>query len=145
MQIRKAIPADADAIYRFICLLEEKQMDRSGFDVCFQHNLGSLDVHYLVAEEGDLVIGFLSCQGQMLLHHGGRVYEIQEMYVEEEWRSKDVGRRLLDALNAILSNIDYDVLEVSSNKSRLRAHGFYLQNGFEQTSLKFVKKKDTAQ
>jgi PhnO protein len=140
MHIRKANSADADTIYRFICALEEKQMGREGFDACYRHNITSSHNHYLLAEEKGEAIGFLSCQGQMLLHHAAWVYEIQELYVEDAWRSKGVGRQLLEALDAILSNVEYDVLEVSSNKRRTKAHGFYLQNGFEQTHLKFIRR-----
>ena len=144
MHIRKATPADADMVYGFINALEEKKMSREGFDECYAYNLRSSHSHYLLAEAEDRVIGFLSCHGQMLLHHAGWVYEIQELYIDHEWRSKGVGKQLLETIEAILADVEYDVLEVSSNASRIRAHSFYLQNGFEQTSLKFVKKSKQA-
>jgi PhnO protein len=142
MHIRKATPADAHTVYAFICALEEKQMDREGFNACYRYNINTPHNHYLLAEEEGKAIGFLGCQGQMLLHHANWVYEIQELYIEDEWRGKGVGKQMLDALDGLLANVGYDVLEVSSNKRRTKAHGFYLQNGFEKTSFKFVKKAD---
>lgn len=141
MHIRKATLADADTVYRFICLLEEKQMDREGFGVCYEYNISSPYNHYLLAEEEGIPIGFLSCQGQMLLHHANWVYEVQELYVEDAWRRKGIGKQLLDELDKTLADVPYDVLEVSSNRRRTKAHGFYLNNGFEQTHLKFIRPK----
>jgi PhnO protein len=141
MQIRKAVLGDADAIYRFICALEEKQMDKTRFDECYAYNVDEPRNYHLVAEENGIAVGYLSCHGQFLLHHAGWVYEIQELYIEDEHRGKGIGKLLLQELERLLAATDYDVLEVSSNVERRKAHGFYLQNGFEQTHIKFVKKK----
>ena len=141
ISIRKATPADADIVFDILCRLEEKTLDRPAFVNGFAFNLAGTQNHYLLAEVGNNVVGFISCQGQFLLHHTNWVYEIQELYVDDAYRGHGVGKQLLQAIEEILNKESYDVIEVSSNVRRRRAHGFYLQNGFEQTHLKFVTKK----
>ena len=87
--------------------------------------------------KNDKPVGYISCHGQILLHHCGLVYEIQEMYVLPEYRSKGVGKILLNALLERLSNENYVLLEVASNMKRVDAHRFYEANGFLKTTYKF--------
>lgn len=139
VNIRPATSNDLPIIYEFVCLLEEQQFDFPTFSACFETCINNADNYYLVVEINGQVIGYLSCHGQILLHHCGMVYEIQEMYVHEHFRSLGVGKLLLAKLEEILSTQTYDVLEVSSNMRREDAHRFYLSNGFEQTTYKFKK------
>ena len=96
--IRPATITDFDAIYDFVCGLEDEQFDKSEMRQCYVTSLYPPHRHYLVATVDDRAIGFISCHGQILLHHCGLVYEIQEMYVIPEYRSKGVGKLLLEAL-----------------------------------------------
>jgi PhnO protein len=138
--VRKAWLTDAEAVYHFICALEKTILDRDRFLSFYARNIQDERNHYLVALVDDIVVGFLSCHGQYLLHHLDTVYEIQELYVEEAYRSKGIGQALMDALEDWLKGQQYDVLEVSSNAARTRAHLFYERNGFVNTHLKFVRK-----
>lgn len=139
--IRHALSDDAPVVYGFICDLEESSFDEELFRTYFTANCTSVDIIYLVTVSGTEVVGFLSCHSQILLHHLGRVYEIQEMYVHSEYRSGEIGKQLLDYLEAELSNVQYEVLEVTSNVKRTDTHRFYLRNGFRQTHSKFTKAK----
>jgi PhnO protein len=138
--IRKAVLDDTETVYRFICELKETIFDPHVFYRYYLHNLNNEKNHYLVAVTDNEVIGFASCHGQLLLHHMGWAYEIQEFYVDKDYRSKGIGKHLLNALEHVLSKENYDVLELTSNMKRTQAHKFYLDNGFEQTHYKFTKK-----
>lgn len=138
--IRSATTADADHIYRFVCGLSEKSFNAAIFKQHYETNLGSDRNYYFVAEVNGIVSGFISCQGQLLLHHNDWVYEIQELYVDSAYRSLGIGQKLLQHLEATLAGMTYDILEVSSNNMRKDAHRFYLSNGFGQTHTKFTKK-----
>ena len=139
ISIRQAVPEDVTSIYLFVNELEETVFDQAAFSAHYYHNLQQPYVHYLVAEDEGKVIGFISCHGQILLHHNGLVYEIQEMFVAKEYRSKGVGALLLKSLEERLAGEDYKLLEVTSNIRRKDTHRFYLNNGFSQTHLKFTK------
>ncbi len=142
--VRNATIDDVDAIYKQICSLSEKSLDPVIFEHYYAKNLRSNDNIYLVAESAGSVIGFLSCHGQLLLHHTAPVYEIQELFVEPSYRSAGVGKQLMDALIARLSQREYDSLELTSSIKRVDAHRFYLRYGFAQSHLKFTMKGTTA-
>src|SRR6185312_4530241 len=133
IEIRKASAQDALLVHKLICELENYTLDKDVFNENFRQNLNSSRVHYLVAIINNEIIGFVSCHGQLLLHHEGIVYEIQEIVVSNEHRSKGIGKKLLHVLEEIISKEDYKLLEVACNMKRKDAHRFYLANGFDQT------------
>jgi PhnO protein len=140
MIIRFANEKDSKSIHQFICALEERDFDYTVFEQYFATNISNKDNIYLVAvNETDLVIGYLSCHGQILLHHLSKVFEIQELFVMEEYRNRKVGQLLIKKLEEQLSNSCHKFLEVTTNLKRLNTHRFYSKCGFEKTHLKFTK------
>jgi len=137
--IRPATPDDFDAIYTFVCGLEEQVFDKAELRQCYEVCLAAENSYYLIATLGNRPIGYISCHGQILMHHCGWVYEIQELYVLPEHRSLGVGKILTQAIEKILAEKDYKLLEVASNMRRTDAHRFYETNGFEKTSFKFKR------
>ena len=101
-------------------------------------NLESPALLYLIAELSGTKVGFLSCYCQQLLHHGGLVGEIQEMYVIPEFRSQKIGNKLLEKLIEIARKLNVLQIEVTSNAKREAAHNFYLKSGFAFTHKKFT-------
>ena len=137
--IRPATLNDLPAIYEFITGLTGQQFDKDRFAACFEQCITAADNCYMVAEADDKVAGYISCHGQVILHHCGMVYEIQEMYVDEAYRSQGIGAQLLARLEEVIGAEHYELLEVSSNMRRKDAHRFYLRHGFEHTTYKFKK------
>lgn len=137
--IRAATIDDFETIYSFVCSLMEITFDKRMLRQCYQICLACPNNYYLVALNDDKAIGYLSCHGQVLLHHGGMVYEIQELYVLPEYRSEGVGKLLLHSIERHLVGDKYKLLEVASNMRRVDAHRFYETNGFDKNTFKFVK------
>lgn len=142
MQIRPVNKDDVQAIHRFVCELEDEQFDFELFKQYYLQNISLPYHHYFIAMDGEKPAGYVSCHGQILLHHLGLVYEIQELFVSKEYRGQSVGRRLLQAIEALIGKEKYELLEVASNMRRTEAHEFYLKNGFERTSYKFKKLRE---
>lgn len=138
--IRKANADDVLQVHRMICLLEEQELDRGTFEEIYLFNIADERNIYLVAEIDNKVVGFVSCHGQQLLHHNGWVYEIQELFMDEAYRGKGIGKHLLDELERQLAERKYDMIDVTSGNRRKEAHAFYMKNGFNQTHQKFTKK-----
>ncbi len=137
--IRPAEARDAAVVYRFLCELEDQQLDLTAFQTVFERNLGQSDIYYRVAEAGGEVIGFMSCHVQHLLHHVGKVGEIQELFVRDDYRNQRIGRQFMDALDTLARQQNFVNLEVTTNRIRTDTHRFYEQAGFRATHYKFVK------
>lgn len=140
IHIRKATAVDKEGIYRFICLLEEAVFDEGLFETYYLENICNPHNIYLVAEEinNSKLVGYISCHGQILLHHLGFVYEIQEMFVDDGYRNWGIGKALIQKLQESLP-VNCKSLEVTAQNKRLASHAFYEATGFIASHLKFTK------
>ncbi|MVM31519.1 GNAT family N-acetyltransferase [Spirosoma sp. HMF4905] len=139
IQIRTATPSDAQTIYNFLCELEEIELDQTAFYTIYQQNLVNPAIYYLVAERYDEVVGFVSCHAQYLLHHCGKVGEIQELYVRPDARNQRIGQALVAELSALAVREKFINLEVTTNQKRLDTVRFYEREFFNKTHIKLVK------
>lgn len=141
LTIRPGNPHDGESIYQAICLLENIEAnDFETFKRCYETNLLDANkIHLVALSTLNNFVGYLSCYGQMLLHHMGMVYEIQEMFVSNDYRRQGVGKKLLAALEEILKTRSCTSFEVTTNKVRTDALRFYQERGFVQTHFKLVK------
>ncbi|MDB5242859.1 MAG: family acetyltransferase [Spirosoma sp.] len=137
--IRSARRSDADVVYGFLCDLEGSLLDAGLFTDVFRHNLANPMIHYLVAEWAGLVVGFVSCHVQYLLHHTGKVAEIQELYVKPDYRNQRIGHQLITTLDTLAIREGFVNLEVTTNRKRHDTIRFYEQEHFSSTHLKLVK------
>jgi PhnO protein len=140
IHVRPAVEQDFDAIYQFVNELEDTVFDKDIQREIYIENAANHDHIYLIAKAHDIPVGFLSCHIQNLLHHGGRIGEIQEMYVIENVRNHGVGKLLLENLKEMAAAKHVIQLEVTSSFRREAAHQFYEREGFEFTHKKFVHK-----
>ncbi len=139
INIQKASVEDVSAMYGFICELENQTFELEAFESLFVQNLNNPNIHYLLAFENQKAIGLLSCHIQNLLHHCSKVAEIQELFVSPEFRNRKIGQKLLNEAEKIASMAGCSQIEVTTNQRRIDAQRFYATNGFNATSLKFVK------
>lgn len=136
--VRLATLTDLPFVYQSLCDLEETALPYPAFEQVYRSNLSNLAVRYVVAESGDLPVGFASCHVQHLLHHAGPVAEIQELYVRPDYRSQGIGGQLVAYFIDLARQENWVKLEVTSNRRRKRTHAFYERLGFSWTSQKFV-------
>lgn len=138
--IRLATEKDTWILHTMLCDLENQKLDKVAFEKVFHINLANESVIYLIAEVEGRPIGMASCHVQWLLHHAGRVAEIQEMYVEPEFRSKGIGSDLVSGLIDFAVKIGAVHMEVTTNRIRLDTHRFYEREGFVNTHFKLIRK-----
>ena len=138
--IRLATSEDLPSIFAFICDLEEQTFDFELFQQYYRQNISEKNNIYLVAVDGNqLPIGYISCHGQLLLHHLGMVYEIQEMFVDPLHRGQGIGHQLIEALETRLRDRECRSLEVTTNAKRAATQEFYAACGFTKSHVKFTK------
>lgn len=140
IHIRPATIDDFEYVYEFVNLLEDERFDRRTQWEIYLQNAGNPNNIYLIAWAHNLAVGYLSCHVQNLLHHGGLVGEIQELYVNENGRGHGIGKLLVEKAEEIAKARGVLQLEVTSRLTREDAHRFYEREGFNFTHKKFTKK-----
>lgn len=138
VSVRRAKPSDLESVYLLINQLEELEFVRNAFDPVFLKNVANKNILYLVAEFDGRIVGFMSIHTHWLLHHADRVAEIMELVVDSSVRSQNIGKRLLDEGVTWAQTLGCELIEVTSNQKRTRAHAFYESHGFSRTHLKLV-------
>lgn len=90
----------------------------------------------LVAEAGGEIVGVLAASWQHAIHVPGRYGTIQDLWVHPDWRSRAVGRDLVEGLVALAGELGIGRLEVGLPQESFAqidaTERFYLGNGFEQ-------------
>nr|WP_122012773.1 GNAT family N-acetyltransferase [Maliibacterium massiliense] len=130
MLIRTATPQDVQHVYALICALEAQDFDDDAFARVYRQNLAQQRIHYYLALDGrGAPLGFISLHEEYLLHHCGRVAEIQELVVAAHARGQGVGRALWAhaRAQAVLHGCTH--LEVCCNVRRTGARAFYERQG----------------
>jgi ribosomal protein S18 acetylase RimI-like enzyme len=92
----------------------------------------------LVAEDRGRVVGFVNANFRPQLHHVAPVGTIDELVVDEGFRGRRTGERLVEAVLEEARRRGADVVEVTTHERRERARAFYRRCGFEATSIKLV-------
>jgi (aminoalkyl)phosphonate N-acetyltransferase len=140
MKIRRAELNDSEKIFEFICELENVHFDYEVFLPLYKSNIANTENIYLLAvDESNKILGYISSHGQFLLHHNSKVYEIQELFVDSEYRNQKIGENLVNEVEKIITARGSYFLEVTTNHDRIDTHRFYKKCGFEQTHVKFTK------
>ena len=140
MKIRKAIEQDAEQIYELICALEHTRFQKGTVIELYKQNLKDEKIGYFVAQKDEKIVGFGSIYINKLLHHCGKVAEIQELIVAQDYRNHNIGKMLIREMNEWVLRQGIIQIEVTCNHSRVDAQRFYRANGFVPTHQKLVLK-----
>jgi len=137
--IRRAAPADSAALAGLIGQL--------GYDVTagdVADRLGAMDAEgraVLVADCEGRVVGCLSTSVMRVIHRPAPVGRISMMVVDEGLRGRGIGAKLVAAAEAHLMQQGCQLIEVTSNLARERAHAFYERLGFDKTSVRLSRER----
>lgn len=139
LSARNATSGDLNSVYLLISDLEGYNMDRVSFEEIFAKNLSDPNVYYIVAEDNDEVVGFISLHVQHILHHSKPTCELQELNVKSELRSSGIGALLMKEVERIANELNLEEIELTTKIHRERAQTFYKKLGYTHTHNKFVK------
>jgi GNAT superfamily N-acetyltransferase len=89
----------------------------------------------LIAEADGETVGVLSASWQRAIHVPGVYATIQDLWVDEDWRSRGVGAELVEAIASQARDRGVSRLEVGLPRETFAAiastESFYRRNGFE--------------
>lgn len=93
------------------------------------------DGSVLIAEADGKIVGVLSASWQRAIHVPGVYATIQDLWVNEDWRSRGVGAELVEAIASQARTRGVSRLEVGLPRETFAAiastESFYRRNGFE--------------
>ncbi|KAF2331129.1 GNAT family N-acetyltransferase [Flavobacterium ginsenosidimutans] len=138
VNIRKVENYDLDFVYKAICELENEVLDFKMFEIIFNENISNPKNLYLIAENENEGLGFISFHTQNLLHHCGLVGEIQEFFIHQKYRGQGVGRKLVDEILKYSEQNNLKSIEVTTNKKRIENVAIYENLGFTLSHNKFT-------
>lgn len=138
INIRKVEKQDLDFIYKAICELENEILDFEFFERIFDENISNPRNVYLIAEDENEGLGFVSFHTQNLLHHCGLVGEIQEFFIHQKYRGQGVGRLLINKILDFAEKNALKSIEVTTNKKRVENVAIYENLGFTLSHNKFT-------
>lgn len=137
-QIRKIQIQDLDFVYKSICELENEILDFDVFKAIFNENISNANNLYLITENESEGVGFISFHTQNLLHHCGRVGEIQEFFIHKNYRGQGIGRKLINEIMQYSDQNNLKSIEVTTNKRRVENVLIYENLGFTLSHNKFT-------
>jgi GNAT superfamily N-acetyltransferase len=95
----------------------------------------------LVAARADgTLAGVAVLHTMWVLHRPQPLGRITALVVDEMERGSGVGRRLVEAAEALFTGAGCGMLEITSNVALVKAHAFYARLGYERTSWRLAKK-----
>jgi len=138
--IRKATQSDLRAIGELLADLIHALDDTEGIDIrtavkTCQNLLNDAGSHLLVAETAGTVVGFINFAIRRTILHQSPSALIDELVVASEYRGKGIGRQLVLATIEKCKQLGCCEVEVSSEKTNIKAGEFYRQCGFKERGL----------
>jgi GNAT superfamily N-acetyltransferase len=95
----------------------------------------------LVARDGDSIVAFVTVADREAIV-GGRCATIEGLVVDDRYRSRGIGARLLAQAERWSIDRGCTTVVVRSNTKRERAHAFYLREGYRIVKSQYYFEKN---
>jgi len=139
--IRNSTLEDLDVVFSLLQQLwPNRQLNKELLGKAFLNSFNIKGHIIRLACSGDEVIGLCALSLRNNLYAQGILANIDELVIDEKYRSKGIGKLMLDDATSIATNTNCAFLELESAFHRENAHRFYEKEGFEKTGY-FLSKK----
>ncbi|MCR5796076.1 MAG: GNAT family N-acetyltransferase [Solobacterium sp.] len=136
--IRRAAEEDCSDIYRLVCILEDTEFDPEIFrEIYLRQTADDLYAGFVYEADGK-IIAFLNMRMEYHLHHTARIAELLEFVVDNEYRSRGIGREMFEYACTYAGEHGCVQIELVSNQRRVRAHRFYEERGMNRSHFGFT-------
>jgi ribosomal protein S18 acetylase RimI-like enzyme len=138
MVIRNAVIGDAPQLAPLLAQLGYTNIEVNEIEEKIEY-YSKPDYALLVSWAEYSVNAFIALHIFEMFHSMGKVGRITAFCVDEKFRSKGIGSKMLKEAELYLINNNCTRIEVTSNNRRKEAHSFYLNRNYIEDSRKFVK------
>jgi len=140
--IREAKESDLLTIGKLTLELIEAMGNTEGIDIKliaenYRNLLNEVNSHILVAEIGGVVVGFVNFTTRKTILHRGLSGLIDELIIAKSYRGKGIGKQLLSSAIEKSRQLGCCEVEVSTEKTNIKAREFYRQYGFTERGMFF--------
>lgn len=140
LEIRQCHTEDFGDVMRLLRQLwPDKHLDATSLKTVFNRAVFSESQTHLCATEGQRVIGFASLTLKNNLWQAGYLGHIDELVVDDNYRGRGIGTRLLEHILVLARQRGCRRVELDSAFHRKQAHQFYEQRGFENRAFLFSR------
>ena len=140
MPIRNCEVKDVNEVYGLLNELEETIFDLEKFTSIYLEKLDDDNCYNLVYCVDNKVVGFIGLSIEYKLHHHDKVCLIEELVVNPNYRSQKIGSELLEKGISVAKYNNCELIELTSNIKRTRAHEFYKNHDFVSNGYRFIQK-----
>jgi GNAT superfamily N-acetyltransferase len=140
--IRKATKSDLPVIGKLLAELINAMDDTEGIDIGIdlktcEQLLNDDNSHFLVAELKTTPVGFINFTVRQTVLHRSPSAMIDELVVTKEYQRKGIGKQLVLAAIDECRQLGYCEVEVSTEKTNVKARKFYKKCGFNKREILF--------
>jgi len=140
--IREAKESDPLTIRKLTLELIEAMGNTEGIDIKLiakncQNLLSEANSYILVAEIEGVVVGFINFTTRKTILHRGLSGLIDELIIAKDYRGKGLGKQLLSSAIEKSRQLGCCEVEVSTEKTNIKAREFYRQCGFTERGVLF--------
>jgi GNAT superfamily N-acetyltransferase len=140
--IREATKSDLPAIGKLLEDLTNAMDDTEGIETGIaiktcEHLLNYASSYFLVAAMEGTPVGLINFTIRQTILHRSPSALIDELVVAEEYQGKGVGKQLVLAAIEKCRQLGCCEVEVSTEKTNLKARKFYKRYGFEERGMLF--------
>ena len=108
-----------------------------------EDEINNLDLYFIISDE-HYVFGFMKCIKKEIketeLVNKRKIIQILDLYIEEEYRNKGNGRRLIQNIEKIGKEREFDCIEIPVYCFNESTNKFYNENGYEDYVIRKFKK-----
>lgn len=139
MYVRAATEEDLPALYALCAAAAGGAMPQPLFTGVLRAVLSDKRRRVMIAFEGERAVGYGDLQAELLLSSCTFAGFLQELYVEEPMRGKNIGTGMLIALSGQAKALGCTELRASSSRVNLKTQNFLERHGFVKTQHLFSK------
>lgn len=140
LEFKNALISDFEDVFKLLeQLWSDTKLNKEDLANAYTYSLDRDEIFNKVVFLDDKIIAYYSGYTSMNLYYAGKVFYLQTIIVDENYRNLGIGKKIIDDIIAISLAEKCKVIELDSAFYRKSAHRFYMNIGFRKRGYVFSK------